>query len=174
MSYNSRTRDLPSFNKPILTSLAGSTFRDTAQKNLARMSAEPGGAAGWPLKLIPEPTNKFDEDAIGIWVQFPEETTNHQLGYVRNADCFCTLCGATYERYQQKCCGCGESENTEYRDTDGRAIQRCGLATKLMRWARDIKGLRFCATVMEVTGGYGTKKNHGMNYRIDITTRIPK
>ena len=145
----------PDFQKGVPSKVSGVTSGDdalTRQTALKILAALPEDKRPKYLDLVPEEENEYDRDAIMVFAEVPS-LGRVQIGYVKNSDCYCGMCGEPYSRFPSNgmCTVC-----------NGKDIRREGMATALSQEMRRDSTLRFYAMLLEVTGG-GEKKSYGCN-----------
>jgi hypothetical protein len=127
-------------------------------RKLVEQMKEEGERRPVILALVPEPTNKFDHNAIQVFADIPELGGRTQLGYVRNRDTTCGYCLREFPKYPADgvCPVCKRSDH----------LDRKGLASRLSEAMKEDPNCRYYAELMEVTGGVGEKANFGCNIEI--------
>lgn len=92
------------------------------------------------LRMVPEPENPHDPDAIRVEFEYEQGKYFH-LGYIPNSDTICRECNAQFERHPQSgaCPECGRKGH----------LERMGTATRIKSYF----GGEVQARVTEVTGG---------------------
>lgn len=143
----------------VFSRVAGVVSGPDASKRQAALSEIRGlkeKGASVVLNLQREEDNKFDPNAVAVWATLPSGPV--QLGYVRNADTYCSFCNANMEAYPQDgaCKSCGRTDS----------LKREGLATRMVESFEKNPDVRYLGEVTEVTGGEGKKANFGCNYVI--------
>jgi hypothetical protein len=109
------------------------------------------------LKLVPEPDNPHDPDAIAVQFEYAQGKHFH-LGYIPNADTICLDCAKRWDRMSEAEADRGSC----MRDQLKHNLARHGTATRI-KWALAFDNC--CATVEEVTGG-GDGQSLGCNIKI--------
>ena len=114
------------------------------------------------LKLVPEPTNQWDRDAIKVLARVPELAPPgsdgwFQIGYVRNGETFCSFCETVHPAYPK-----GDPPTCSRCKQKGKELfERRGTATRLQGFMQSDPHGRFYAVVTEITGGDQVRgKNH--------------
>lgn len=162
--------------REMASAVAGTTMapgrQDALRKLRERIQEDPQDRKRRFLQLIPEPQNKWDKDAVGVWAHIPgfgpEENNGwFQIGYIRNGETYCTFCETTHPAYPKgdppRCSKC--------RNTGHDWFERRGTAKKLAQEMAKDPHARFYAVVQEVTGGTGHKENLGCNILICKTIK---
>lgn len=99
------------------------------------------------LRLVPEPENPYDPDAIRVEFEYGEGEFFH-LGYIPNSDTICRECNEMFERHPggNSCPNCGRKGH----------LERHGTATRINN-VSGYRGVRKVANVTEITGGLDGK-----------------
>jgi hypothetical protein len=107
-----------------------------------------------PLRLIPEPENPHDPDAVRVELEYEPGKFFH-LGYIPNSDTICRECGEMFERHPggNSCPNCGRKGH----------LERHGTATRIKEHFKD----EVRAKVTEITGG---KDGQSLGCNISIHT----
>jgi len=106
------------------------------------------------LKLVPEPDNMYDKDAIAVYGDYGEGLK--KLGYISNKFRVCEVCGETYSKPKPETVVCQRCKGP---------LSRAGLAVYLSKFMR--AGYEFRATVLQYTGGREPGDTIGCNICIE-------
>jgi hypothetical protein len=140
----------------VKTKIAGVTMGETDDsgtplRQLYLEALEKSGVKG--LRLVREPDNKFDTNAIAIHADYGSGDV--QLGYVQNRNRICLSCSEEFPRVDR---------NVEVCPKCGGTLAREGLASVLSKFID--QGIIFKARIMHFTGG-GSNKSRGCNILIE-------
>jgi hypothetical protein len=98
-----------------------------------------------PLRLIPEPENPHDPDAVRVELEYEPGKFFH-LGYIPNSDTICRECDKMFERHPggNSCPNCGRKGH----------LERFGTATRIKEHLpAPGNSVDLWAVVTEITGG---------------------
>jgi len=104
------------------------------------------------VRLVREPTNEFDSDAIAVYANLGAQSA--KIGYIRNHIGKCVTCGRQVIPFVDTCPKC-----------NGKVVRR-GLATELSHWID--RGVRYRARVIGITGG--GDRRFGVSLKIERIT----
>ena len=114
------------------------------------------------VKLIREPENAFDNNAIAVYGDYGSGQV--QIGYIQNSSRVCYSCEKEYSKQLvTKDSVLREKLNSGVCPSCGGSIGRTGLASELSEYMDS--GYTYKAKVLQYTGG--ENKNIGLNIRIE-------
>lgn len=169
--------------REISSAIAGTTMAPGRQDALRvlrqRIQEAPQDRRRRFLKLIPEPTNQWDADAIQVWAHVPNfgAADAHgwfQLGFIRNGETYCTFCETVHAAYPKPAFKGGPPRCNKCHSEGAGFFERRGTAKKVAEEMRKDPHATYYAVITEVTGGDEARGKNNLGCNILICRALKK